>query len=988
MVISLSPTEEHYLKRELLRIELNDEFQKLNDRDALRRFGYPFMRSDPRKRDGNIKDLLESSVVRRKAKTLSVDNDLTVTEFPLLSHFLQNVVITCPLLSKKLANDRSFWEKKVQVFFEHFMSLPFSSSYDREELTKRRRFGLKLSKLVLLFYNSGIGTTLEPMYYQNDSSASVQVYSTTNDCDTINSFTMFTKETLRNMVTKQPVYFNGIDINVISVLDEDKLFKDEEERAKTENMTTTPSWFKSTFSTVLPPKFLPKMPFYDSGNSQNKVFLIAIRKEGNQDNIKYTAKLYEDFKRLTVQLQKEFPGKKILKLPDENKLNSFITTESSDLLTLGKEVPVKVGISSSANTSSSSIQNPNISSGWSSNTNEDTEFVDAEESPQDNGNFKIVLLEQENMRTSLRQFLRSICQDKEICKSISLRQFLFRSNLDPAKFSEDLILDIRHRELVDIHNLENQIKFQKMAYEKTIVLQSSLKTLKDSILRDENYLLKLFREIREKDNPNDLSEPLKNFFEWTKIYLSATIYQVFLGNDDSYEFYSQVRRLHRLMPYAVMSKVVKFTNPMAVMKAMIDLFMIQPFGGYSLLQNMFSNILSDDLRGQIEVINDLEALIKSDGDSGPEICQVLYMCIFENENGEYINMENINLQSQSENLPAVLIIARECYKKKYLSSEALVVLNESYSSWSRANSGDITINSTNSSISKNPGLYFSHVKELLQLYIRERDKKLMRQLWQESELPTLLRSIVTLFYEPLVKIFKVAKIDVAMKSFEKFMNDLVALMDHVISGKEGSSTQANIVEDIHELVNAHEEIFYTFVHDIYINDTENIFEGFIKWACDITSFLQTSKWGGPEIRINLDLVLKSNASSVDYNTLKKQLEQLVDQKMRAREVYSRLAALKAEGKAQSKVENVGEVIDANWRQMNNLVIPSDVVQFGIDDSELVDLDLDVGDFEFLEAEDKLQKKYHDILNSQVDVSEINKLNETLFKKILKDTLSV
>ena len=44
----LNPTEEHYLKRELLRFQLDHEIEGLNNQFALRDFGYPFSPNDPK----------------------------------------------------------------------------------------------------------------------------------------------------------------------------------------------------------------------------------------------------------------------------------------------------------------------------------------------------------------------------------------------------------------------------------------------------------------------------------------------------------------------------------------------------------------------------------------------------------------------------------------------------------------------------------------------------------------------------------------------------------------------------------------------------------------------------------------------------------------------------------------------------------------------------------------------------------------------------
>lgn len=131
MDTDLSAAQEHYLKRELLRLELSDEFEKLNDPHALRKFGYPFTTNDPKLKShtSKVRQILQSPTKSKKCDTVEQDDSSDiVSEFPLLSHFLREFVMSFPLLSKDLAKDETFWQGKVQIFFEHFMGLNFSSS--------------------------------------------------------------------------------------------------------------------------------------------------------------------------------------------------------------------------------------------------------------------------------------------------------------------------------------------------------------------------------------------------------------------------------------------------------------------------------------------------------------------------------------------------------------------------------------------------------------------------------------------------------------------------------------------------------------------------------------------------------------------------------------------------------------------------------------------------------------------------------------------
>ena len=85
------------------------------------------------------------------------------------------------------------------------------------------------------------------------------------------------------------------------------------------------------------------------------------------------------------------------------------------------------------------------------------------------------------------------------------------------------------------------------------------------------------------------------FAEWVRIEVAATIYHLFLAEDNSPELFAQAKRIHSLVPYTVLKNIVRFTNPAAVMSQVLDLFMAQPFGARSLLQRIFGMAIHDGI---------------------------------------------------------------------------------------------------------------------------------------------------------------------------------------------------------------------------------------------------------------------------------------------------------------------------------------------------------------------------------------------------------
>lgn len=120
------------MKRELISEQVVYEINELNSPTALRRFGSPF-KSD-------------------LGEVTPYDSEL-----PILRYLFVHHVREFPFLDK--ANEKEFWQDKLQVFLESFASKSISSSEDRLEETKRRKLAKKSQKLVELMMVSGIPTS-------------------------------------------------------------------------------------------------------------------------------------------------------------------------------------------------------------------------------------------------------------------------------------------------------------------------------------------------------------------------------------------------------------------------------------------------------------------------------------------------------------------------------------------------------------------------------------------------------------------------------------------------------------------------------------------------------------------------------------------------------------------------------------------------------------------------------------------------------------
>ena len=259
----------------------------------------------------------------------------------------------------------------------------------------------------------------------------------------------------------------------------------------------------------------------------------------------------------------------------------------------------------------------------------------------------------------------------------------------------------------------------------------------------------------------------------------------------------------------------------------------------------------------------------------------------------------------------------------------------------------------------------------------------------------------------MVRLFKVAKMDVALRNFERFMSDLIKLLDMIIDGRAGASTQFNIIDSIYNLITKHQDSFFEFLHDIYVHDTEQIFEGFIVWFSKIIKFLQTSKYGTMEQRVNLNKLLREmqqdvSGADIDIKLLKKQLDAVIAKKDNARKIYKDIVDLRTKqqesddtdllgGNGQSK--SIESTMKQKWNQINASIMPENTMNAGLGDGDLVDLDIDAKDLDNSSSKggkDKagaiLEAAYHAVLNQDIDESEIRKFTDKYTARILTQAL--
>jgi hypothetical protein len=274
---------------------------------------------------------------------------------------------------------------------------------------------------------------------------------------------------------------------------------------------------------------------------------------------------------------------------------------------------------------------------------------------------------------------------------------------------------------------------------------------------ERNGLTMLFKEIKEKETIEDLSIQYRKFAEWLRIEIAAVIYHLFLAEDNSPELFAQAKRIHSLIPYTVVKNVIRIANPAAVMSGILDVFLAQPFGTRSLLQRIFSLTLNDGIRSFQRSIAALEAKIDD--------------AVFTDKLQAYTQSEEhiktaIREEAESENIDLIVVILRSDLLEPELTGEQIQRLFNAYVAFNNA------VENIDEELRQGAQL-FSYLKQHLKLCTRQRDKQMMLELIQEPVTLQLFRDLFTIFYEPLVRVYKSANVYNSVTDFAVFIDDMI-----------------------------------------------------------------------------------------------------------------------------------------------------------------------------------------------------------------------
>lgn len=531
----------------------------------------------------------------------------------------------------------------------------------------------------------------------------------------------------------------------------------------------------------------------------------VIETSGLQSEPVVVSRRYGAFRRLHNALRKEFRGRPLPRLPAKDKKPSTSYLPSFNPF--------------------ASAQASEDDSGESAE--EDDTYGDA------------VRLPRERQRLTLRVYLRALLKDPAVAQSDLLKDFLTDS---PTRLDAVDRSDVHHREQADAIRRQEQETFQRYLQQSAQELEGHLDVFKKELVQ-EGGVARLFAVFRDCAKVEDMPPDYQRVASWARIELAAGLYRLFVSDDNASEFFGQAKQIHGLFPYTIMKNIIRFTNPMLMMRAIIDLFLANPFGRASLFQRMFSTTLYDDIKELDQLIAASRAQIKDE-----VLCNRLKDFVGIDENEQAF----IRSQAEEDELDPVIAIVRADLASlgPPLSSSQVAKVFMAHVAWTSALDGV-------------PGYdlaearQYGHYCQLLKLYTRKRDKEQLTSLLFEGVTANLLKDIVSIFYEPLVRVYKAANVHNSVSDFASFADDSLA----TVKAAEESGLNSNatlLVQSFVDLIKRHENSFLRFIHDAYQHD-DGLFEDLMNWIELFLAFLRS----GDSRQIDLDAVVSSLPESTN-----------------------------------------------------------------------------------------------------------------------------
>lgn len=724
-----------------------------------------------------------------------------------------------------------------------------------------------------------------------------------------------------------------------------------------------------------------------------------------------------------------------------------------------------------------------------------------------------IVFPREILRQTLRGWLKHILYIKVCVRSPELSKFLGNES-SQAELTRLDISDIQHRINIDHLRLVQHYKFQSALVGIVKVLEKDVENLKTQIYNEGfGYIFERIKQFKtlhelcgydsninsgswlkvanligsstpvidhtdnfnnsktENNNVNDEGAPLRGLVRIILLEIASTQYELLIGSDSAMGTLKTIKRLHSVFPYRLIAGILRFTNPLMMVKRLIDVFtyqmptvpgvgdsvsaigtgigngiggMMQGLGfkwkkentdddknkvkvndadlhsskkGRSLLQLIFSGMLGEDLRKlEKELLEVHDLLVSFNDESGYGQGELIIERIDKYFTTDDLIVLHIKQMSQELGIeiPIAVLMPNNGLKDcDNLTDDLISNILADYSRFKQEeiehekklkekkddNDDGNTENDKTKEDDKNnreDNSPYKLAKRYFFLQLRKYDKESMMELWNEPELMSVIKEVISLFLSPLIELFKKAEVYKYVPIFARYMSELLELCE-VYANDYGQFGRSDVVGSLVGLAEKYSEDVYRFIRDMYLNDVKSgeesgngkLFEGIVDWLNGIVSFLRFVKKERPDLMINLnDLLNEINLSKHDKLDVLKVIAEVVHKAEKKKAVLEKMEANGDLQKKEVEEERKNDwmkmgrdrKVDNNWDEIHNRVFKVGEQIAGESD--------DIGGLDVAEGADDIDTDSDDEFNEFNDAyddnNDSNNDDKTTKKMKLKD----
>ncbi|WVO13112.1 hypothetical protein L204_100723 [Cryptococcus depauperatus] len=541
-------------------------------------------------------------------------------------------------------------------------------------------------------------------------------------------------------------------------------------------------------------------------------FIVRTSRSGVSDV--HVSRRYGDFRRLAEELRLAFPDSPIPFPPPKDKSSTNASTPSTGYSAYN---PLRVWYGSNSPPGSAASDEP--------------------ESPNSTTSTSTISLLREKNRLTLRAYLNALLSMPFVVESPILRSFLLSG---PMTLTPQEVVDCQRRLSADAVREEGRRRFKAEAEKRIEALREGLTQFKGDVLQKEGGLKNVFEVVKRVERVEHLPKAEASVLEWGRISFAATIFQLFVASDTASDTFATLKRLHGLMPYFVLKGILKISNPMAMIRGVLDLFLARPFGGQSLIQRMFSSSLTEDVRMLEE---DIEVVQEKIDD--PVLCQKIRQ--FAEASFEIQNIYRKDAAAEGLDLLVVILRSPEVPCLSRPQFQRVARATRAYKEY-KAVQAELSDSDDDDGPENEDAWLYEDLTILLKLWIRKKEKEGLLALIFEGVTAELLKDIITIFYTPLAQVYKAASIADSLGDMQAFINDMIRTVEQVEELSQDNPSRT--VQTFIDLVQRHEQSFYTFVHNVH-SKGQGLFDSLMSW---LEIFLNYARTGLTQ-SIDLEFIL-------------------------------------------------------------------------------------------------------------------------------------